>query len=358
MQSKTVSGGQEKQAGAPAVLAENVGKVYGGLRLFGRGSNDRAQHALRDVSFALPEGETLGLLGPNGAGKTTLLKIIATLLYPTTGRVLIHGRDISKEPIAVRRDIGLVTSDERSFYWRLTGRQNLRFFAALYRIGTQLAEQRIAELLEVLDLTAAADRPFYGYSSGMKQKLAIARGLLNEPRIVLYDEPTRALDPLSTQQIRGWIRANRPRLPSQTHLLATNLLQEAEQLCDRVIIISQGSAIAFGTIDQIREDWRKHDYAIHRVICADFHANGQLRPNVDLGLLEITWEPAVGNTLSLRVRSRKQSDALNHVLGSILSSGGKILQCDSEETSFDDVFCDLVLGHRRSNPKQPPGSGQ
>lgn len=331
-----------------AVVAERVGKAYGKFRLRPRNTNAPERFALRDVSFTLNEGETLGLLGPNGAGKTTLLKIISTLLYPTTGRVMVFGKDIAKDSIEVRRNMGVVTSDERSFYWRLTGRQNLRFFAALYGVPIRKAEQNMEMLLDILGLTTAGDRLFHEYSSGMKQKLAIARGLLNEPRIVLYDEPTRALDPLSTQQIRGWIRKNRSRLPNQTHLLATNLLQEAEQLCDRVIIINHGTVIAFGTIDEIRENWRRHDYAIHHITWQGGALNGQLRPHPEIGILDIAAEYTGPDLWNLRLRSLKQSEALHQVLALVVDSGGKILRCDSQQISFDDIFCDLVTGHQEA----------
>lgn len=338
-----------------AVLAERVSKEYSGYRLFGRRSGKPAKYALRDVSFSLREGETLGLLGPNGAGKTTLLKIIATLLYPTSGRVLVHGCDVSKNSVEARRYLGLVTSDERSFYWRLTGRQNLFFFAALYGLPQRDAAPKIAVLLEVLGLTAAADRPFLGYSSGMRQKLAIARGLLNEPRIVLYDEPTRSLDPISAQQIRSWIQKNQVKVPHQTHVLATNQLQEAEQLCHRVIIINQGSVIALGTINQIRENWRKHDYAIHRITCRNIDLDGALYPAPEMGLLDISRESAGPDIQTLSLRTLRHSDALHYVLATIVRSGGKIVDCDSQEVSFDDIFCTLVAADRPDSRVEVPG---
>lgn len=336
---------------AEAILAENVCKAYSGFRLFGRKPAQSVRYALHNVSFVLRDGETLGLLGPNGAGKTTLLKIIATLLSPTSGHVKLHGHDINRDVIESRRQIGLVTSDERSFYWRLTGRQNLMFFAALYGVPERAAAARIDMLLEVLGLTAAADRPFLGYSSGMKQKMAIARGLMNEPRILLYDEPTRALDPLSAQQIRHWIQENQIRAPHQAHLLATNQLQEAEQLSHRVLIINQGTVIACGTIDDIREDWRKHDYAVHRVTCRGVPAGGWLTVAPELGLLEITREQVDTDTVAFRLRTLKRSEALHYVFTEIIEQGGKILQCDSEEVSFDSVFCALVTGNSGQAPQ-------
>ena len=210
-------------------------------------------------------------------------------------------------------------------------------------------------LLDVLGLTSAADRPFRGYSSGMRQKLAIARGLINEPRIVLYDEPTRSLDPLSARQIRNWIEENQVRSPHQTHLLATNQLQEAEQLAHRVIVISHGSVIALGTIQQIRDEWRKHDYTVHRITCRNLNANETLRPAPELGLLDIVTEAADSDFLSLRIHARKDSEALHHVLAAIVAGGGKILQCESEQVSFDRIFCDLVTGDRADTTTEIPG---
>ncbi|MEJ2756745.1 MAG: ABC transporter ATP-binding protein, partial [Gammaproteobacteria bacterium] len=142
------------------------------------------------VSFQVGLGEMVGLLGPNGAGKTTLLKMIATLISPSEGQIRFFGKDNRSSAVRERGLVGLVTCDERSFYWRLTGWQNLMFFAALYRIPKKIAGQRSGELLDALGLSHAANRRFDSYSAGMKQKLAIARGLLADPAIVLYDEPT------------------------------------------------------------------------------------------------------------------------------------------------------------------------
>ena len=239
---------------SPAIEAVGISKQYPPARLLGMLSRKGARvgEALRDVSFCVNPGEMVGLLGPNGAGKTTLLKIAATMLYPSSGTMRIGGCAIDENPIEARRRIGLITSDERSFYWRLTGRQNLEFFAALWDVPSHLASRRISELLERLSLAHAADQPFFAYSSGMKQKMAIARGLLADPSIVLYDEPTRALDPLSTRNIRGWLRSHRLAAPQTAHLIATNQMDEAEQLCDRLIVLNRGRIVASGSIAEIR----------------------------------------------------------------------------------------------------------
>jgi len=229
----------------------------------------------------------------------------------------------------------------------------LNFFASLYRIPEHVAKERIAMLLEVLGLTYAADRKFHGYSSGMKQKLAIARGLMNEPAVVLYDEPTRALDPLSASQIRRWIKENQVRASRQAHLIATNHLYEAEQLCQRVIIVNRGCIIAHGAIDEIRRNWREHDFAVHTIAVHGGGGMSHLRPDPENGLFDVSFVDESENAADpgsrvLRVRTLKNSDALNRVLTQIIAAGGKILQCDSEKVSFDDIFCALVAGDQQA----------
>ena len=273
-----------------AVSVENVSKVYSARGWLRRKSLGGGQAALRDVSFTVREGEMVGLLGPNGAGKTSLLKSIATLLRVSSGRILVQGCNVDANPIAARRLMGLVTCDERSFYWRLSGRQNLRFFAALYGVEERTAEARIAELLERLGLAAAADAPYQSYSTGMRQKLAVGRGLLSSPRLVLYDEPTRSLDPLSAQNIRQWIRESRKASPTTTHLIATNQLHEAEQLCDRVLILNQGMLIAEGTTTEIRQRVQSRGRLVHRIVCAGLARGYEPAAAPDRGIFEACSE--------------------------------------------------------------------
>ena len=336
-------------ATAPAALVEHVSKEYLSLPrlIFGRRAGRPPSVALRDVSFSVARGETLGLLGPNGAGKTTLLKILATLIAPTTGTVRLDGVDVAARPRAARQRVGLVTCDERSFYWRLTGMQNLHFFASLYGLSRREADERIGPLLETLGLTAAAGRPYQGYSSGMKQKLAIARGLLARPRVVLYDEPTRSLDPVSAHNIRAWIVEARGRTPWQTHILATNQLSEAEQLCDRVLIVNRGTILAQGTIEDLRRQWRDSDSEIHHIRYRRGSPLLHLAPDSAAGLLEPPeHEPierdGAADEHVLRVRARRGSPALSMVLGQLLAQGGTILRCETTDLTLDDIFRAVV----------------
>lgn len=326
-----------------AIAVEDVCKGYRGWQLLPRRQRSPERHlALDHVSFSVAEGETVGVLGPNGAGKTTLLKIMASLLHVSAGRVLIHGRDVRTDSMHARRMIGLVTSDERSFYWRLTGRQNLLFFGALYGLPKSRLATRVADLLEVTGLTEAADRPFHGYSSGMKQRLAIARGFLGEPRIVLYDEPTRSLDPSSAQSIRRWIADSHSHAARTTHLIATNHMLEAEQLCGRVIIINRGTVLASGTLDQIRAWSRENDYVVHRVTYRGPALGGPWADSERSGVVDVHDESRGPDSRTLRVTAREGSAGLSTALTAILGAGGVVLRCETEQAPFDEVFCGLV----------------
>lgn len=199
------------------------------------------------VDLSIGKGEVFGILGPNGAGKTTLIKILCTLILPTAGTARINGFDLEKESGRVRESIGLVTTDERSFYWRLTGRQNLEFFASLHNFYSDEARDMVDDLLGVVDLKYAADERFLTYSAGMKQRMAIARGLLNDPAVLFMDEPTRSLDPGAAQSLRDFIKGEIVRERGKTIFISTHNLEEAEELCDRIAIFDDGRIKVIGS---------------------------------------------------------------------------------------------------------------
>jgi len=192
-----------------AISIHNISKTYPAnfarLREFFGMKVKESVEALRNVSFDLNDGEIFGLIGRNGAGKTTLTKIIATLVQPTSGTVLVDGFDSVSDDVKVRALVGLSTAEERSFYWRLSCERNLMFFGRLYGMTDKFARHRIGELFEQLELTDLAKRRFSNLSTGNKQKLAIARALLASPPILLLDEPTRSLDPLAAEEMRKLI---------------------------------------------------------------------------------------------------------------------------------------------------------
>ena len=207
--------------------------------------------AVDHISLSIREGEVFGLLGPNGAGKTTTLSMLATLLKPTEGTAKVNKHDIVKESDAVRRSIGIVFQDPSSDDI-LTGRENLYLHALMYGVEKNIREQRIREVLRLVDLEDRADSRVKIYSGGMRRRLELARGLLHRPKILFLDEPTLGLDPQTREHIWEYIR----RLADQegvTVILTTHYMDEAERLCDRVAIIDDGKIVALDTPDQLKQ---------------------------------------------------------------------------------------------------------
>ena len=188
--------------------------------------------ALDDVSLTIPPG-MYGLLGPNGAGKTTTMRMLATLLEPTSGSATVLGHDLVTESRAIRRRLGAVLSGERSLYWKLTARENLEYFAALYHVPPAETKGRIVEILEAVHLTDRADDYVEKFSTGMRQRLVLARALLPAPALLLLDEPTVGLDPQAARDLRE--RVIHLRDEGRTVLLTTHYMEEADQLCDRIV---------------------------------------------------------------------------------------------------------------------------
>ena len=201
--------------------------------------------ALDSVSMDIEEGEVHGLLGPNGAGKTTLVKVLSTVLLPRSGSASILGHDVVRETKAVRPLIGIVLGGDRGLYWRLSGRQNLEYWAALYNVPASTAKERIPKLLEMVGLTDRADYLVEGYSRGMRQRIHLARGLVGDARVLFLDEPTAGMDPLASRDFRNLV--GNLRSEGRTILLTTHDMAEAEAVCDRVTLIDKGKIIAVET---------------------------------------------------------------------------------------------------------------
>lgn len=201
-----------------------------------KGDSPRA--ALDGLSLAIPDGEVHGLLGPNGAGKTTLCRILSTVLLPSSGTARIAGLDVVTDTAAVRRTIGIVFGGERGLYNRLTARQNLLYWSSLFRMRTSAAKPRVQQLLERMGLADRADERVETYSRGMKQRLHLARGLINDPKVVILDEPTVGMDPVAAHDFRALV--GELRADGRTVLLTTHDMAEAEAVCERVSLIDNG----------------------------------------------------------------------------------------------------------------------
>lgn len=212
---------------------------------------------LENIDLSVIEGEIFGLIGPNGAGKTTILKIISTLILPTSGRAEVCGIDLIKKPSLAKQKVGYALSNERSFYWRLNGRQNLEFFATLNNININSVKKVVDSALSTMGLLEYSELEFMKYSSGMQQKLAIARALIMDPEILILDEPTKSLDPVYADELRELIK----KLSidqGKTVLLASHNLEEVEKICSRVSIIKEGKLTFTGLPNNIKNKFKFH----------------------------------------------------------------------------------------------------
>jgi len=224
---------------SPAIECISLKKTFG------------AQTVLQDINLLVDAGNILALVGTNGAGKTTLLKILASLIIPTDGKALVCGYDVIREPIQAKTKLGFVPSEERSFYWRLTGLQNLNFFASLHNIHGKERDHVVNAALAAVGLEDKGHIRFKEYSSGMKQALGIARGILNDPPVLLLDEPTRSLSPDIAKKIRKLMQ-NKVRNEGKTILISSHNLQEVEELADHIAIIHHGAIQALGSINALK----------------------------------------------------------------------------------------------------------
>ncbi len=289
--------------------------------------------ALDGINIRVEKGEIFGLLGPNGAGKTTLIKTLCTLLLPNEGTALVNGYDVVKEEKEVKRSIGYVVNDERSFYWRLTGRQNLEFFAILNNLAPDRANRRIEEVLRLVGLETNGDKRVKDYSTGMKQKLAIARGMLSDPEVLFLDEPTRSLDPMIARNLREFIRKNIAIGQGKTVFLSTHNLGEAEELCDRLAIIDRGKIKACGTLDEMRA---LLDEQKRYLIELDNPVHGLMEGLKDVFSFTVgETSPGEGVTIEVTVDDRW---TVSRVIEAIVAHGGKITACTPKGRSLEEIF--------------------
>jgi len=227
-----------------AIEVEHLQRVYRAqIGIFNRSIKEVV--AVDDISFDVQQGELFGLLGPNGAGKTTTVKMLTTLLIPSLGSARVGGFDVVKQANEVRKRIGFIFGGERGLYWRISGEDNLRYFASLYGVDPEVSKKRIPYLLEMVGLKGRGNERVGGYSRGMKQRLHVARTLLHDPDILFLDEPTIGLDPVGAREFRNVILDLQAQ--KKTILLTTHYMFEADALSDRIAIINKGRVIALDT---------------------------------------------------------------------------------------------------------------
>lgn len=307
------------------------------VRIFGK--KKEAVKALDGVSVSIDEGEIFGLLGPNGAGKTTLIKVLTTLLLPTKGEAYVGGYNVVKEPNKVRKIINLVSGGETPGYGILTVKENLWFFSQLYGLPSSVAKEKGKQLMADLDFEKYADTRMAKLSTGYKQRMSLARGLLNDPKILFLDEPTLGLDVLTAKRLRTYVINWAKRDKKGTVLLTTHYMAEADEMCDRVAIINDGRILACDSPQTLKQNLLETPIAKIEVssVQTDFGFIGKMQGVV--GYSEVRNIQTGVTTLKVMVRDEKVFSEIETRLN---AEKLKVLSVNETEPTLEDVYIRLV----------------
>ena len=321
--------------------------IFGFLRRGKSKSNQKGNTdvtvALNKVNLEIRPGELFGLLGPNGSGKTTTIKCLSTILIPNEGTAIVNGFDTQKETSMVRASLGMVVGGERTLYWKLTARDNLRYFASLYKMERKHAKKRIEELLEMMQLSDRADERLEDYSTGMRQKIAIARALLHDPPILLLDEPTLGLDPNFSRQIRSQIRELSEK-DGKTVLLTTHYMDEAEQLCDRVAFINNGSIVAVDTPNRLKAMVKEKELvevAVYRPPAGIEDHIRSLLPDAEVVKL-IPGDEDAGTPSKIKIIGGTPEEHMGTIIDALRQKNIRIGSLNVGAPTLEDVFIKLT----------------
>jgi ABC-2 type transport system ATP-binding protein len=298
--------------------------------------------ALAGVDLDVRPGELFGLLGPNGAGKTTLIKILTTLLSPTSGTARVFGFDVERETTQIRRIMNMVTGGETSGYGLLHVREQLWLFSQFYGLPVRDGWRRVDELIDAVGLQEQRDQKVSQLSTGQRQKLNFARGLLNDPWVLFLDEPTLGLDVSAARSVRDLVRAWQAAVPGRTILLTTHYMAEAEELCERIAIVDHGRILAVGTPDELKR--RVQRESIFRVELAGLDSPAPLArlPGVVSAVAAADGQGS-GDGQVLAVNLVLEDDAaLGPVISAIAAAQGHMVGLRKSEPSLEDVFVELV----------------
>ena len=288
--------------------------------------------ALKGVSLEIRPGEVFGLLGPNGAGKTTLIKCLTTLLLPTSGRVWINGYELTKQDNAIRATVGCMLMGERGLYWKLTGRENLVFFGALYHLSPTERKKRADAIIAKLDLVEIADRSVETYSSGQKMKLAFAKALINDAPLLILDEPTNTLDVPSARELRAVVRELNTE--GKTVIYTTHIMSEAETLCDHVAIVDRGEVLALGTVSELKTSLQRDAVIrIEGVISSKAAQAVQSLPGVSRAAIT-----ALNGHTQLTVVAEGHQTLLPQLIQTLTAHNAVMQKITPEEVTLEDVF--------------------
>jgi ABC-2 type transport system ATP-binding protein len=295
-------------------------------------SSRRDVEALKDVSLEIQPGEIFGLLGPNGAGKTTLIKCLTTLLLPTSGEAIVNGFRLTHEDNAIRASVGCMLMGERGLYWKLTGRENLVFFGALYHLRPAERVRRAGAIIERLRLGDIADRPVETYSSGQKMKLAFAKSLINDAPLLILDEPTNTLDLPSARELRTTV--NELNGQGKTVIYTTHIMAEAEEMCSRVAIIDRGQVIALGPVGELKRSLGRDEV---------IRLEGIISPGASQAVGELPGVSgialaSINGHVELTVVTPDQQAVLPRLIATLAAHGAVLRKITPQEVTLEDVF--------------------
>jgi ABC-2 type transport system ATP-binding protein len=319
-----------------AIEVKNLQRVYR-ARIGVIKRSIKEVRAVEDISFAIQSGELFGLLGPNGAGKTTTVKMLATLLIPTKGSATVLGFDVVKDANEVRKHIGFIFGGERGLYWRLSGIDNLRYFASLYGVEPEVSKKRIPFLLEMVGLKERGNERVEGYSRGMKQRLHVARTLLHDPEILFLDEPTIGLDPVGARDFRQVIRNLQSE--QKTILLTTHYMFEADSLCQRVAVIDKGIIVAMDSPSELK----KHVADLSVIEIETFGTSSEIVERLRaLAFVDSLHVEEQDQRQMLLIQTARGAEAVPDVMNSL--NGTRVGRVIVREPTLEDAYVRLVGG--------------
>lgn len=306
-------------------------RVYRGLFR----SSKQTMYALNGVDLGVARGELYGLLGPNGAGKTTLLKCLTTLVLPTSGTIRVNGFRLADQEAQVRASLGCMLMGERGLYWKLTGRENLRYFAVLYLLPAHERERRIRWLIDRLRLADFVDRAVESYSAGQRMKIAFARALIHDAPILILDEPTNALDVHSAHDLYALVRELHAE--GRTIIYTTHIMSEADRLCDRIAIMDGGRVLALGTPGQLKRGVAQvHATRVHGRFSDSAVAALRVLP----GVRSVAVDRAEAR--EVLVVQQEAQDMLGVIIHTLYEGGAVIDDVSPGQATLDDVFLALT----------------
>lgn len=336
------------------------GRGSGGVDSFGnifkvmRRKGGSYIEAIRGIDLQIKKGEVFGLLGPNGAGKTTLIKVLCTLVIHDEGEAFVHGINVKKQPVEVIKNLQAVLPESRGFNWRLTGRQNLEFYALLYGIREKEAQERISYLLDLVRLAERADDGYQRYSTGMQRKLLLCRALLRNTPTILFDEPTAGLDPVSAAEFRSLVSEKLAREEGKTILISTHNLHEAQEACDRIAILDRGKITACDTPNNIQ--YTMQDERIFIITFSEVSQESSQEEMLNSlegipGIYGVTPDiDKEGILRGLSIRTGKEMD-LSGILEIIQKTGLKIGIINTLEPSLEEAFIAITKQNKGDSSK-------